>query len=109
MVRVLALLRWKMHSYTSDNNYFLLDFAASVYIFHNKDKFTNLKKAIKGQRLLCGINIIIIKSWGDISLLLRIRNKKSILILKEVFYVSNFPFNHISLVYLEDEGYRWYY
>ena len=107
MGKVLALLRWNMHSYNFDNNYLLLDSAASVYVFHDKDRFNNFKRAIKSQRLLCGIDTITIEGWGEISLPLRIGNQKSILILKKVAYVSNFPLNLVLLAYLEDKAYKW--
>lgn len=98
-----------MHSHNSDNNYSLLDSVASVHLFHDKDKFTNFKRAIRGQRLLCGTEVIRIEGWREISSLLRIGNRISILILKEVAYVSNFPLNLVSLGCLEDEGYRWHH
>lgn len=66
-----------MYSHNSENNYnnyWLLDFITFVHIFYNKDEFTNFKWAIRGQRLLCKIEIIMIKSWRKISLPLKIRN-----------------------------------
>ena len=109
MGRVSALSRWDMHSHNSDNNYSLLDSAASVHVFHDKDRFTNFRRATRGQGLLCGTDTITIEGWGEISLPLRIGNRTSILILKEVAYVSNFPLNLVSLACLEDEGYRWHH
>ena len=69
MGRALALSNWNVHSHNSDNNYLLLNFAASVHVFHNKDKFTNFKRATRGQRLLCGKEVITIKGWKEVSLL----------------------------------------
>ena len=43
-----TLSYWNVHSHNSDNNYLLLDFITSINIFHNKDKFTNLKRATRG-------------------------------------------------------------
>ena len=104
-----ALSHWNVHSHNSDNNYSLLDSAASVHVFHNKDKFTHFKRATRGQGLLCGTEVIMIEGWGEISLPLRIGNQTSILILKDVAYVPNFPLNLVSLGCLEDKGYRWHH
>lgn len=98
-----------MYSHNSDNNYLLFDFNFSVNVFHDKNKFINFKRVTRGQRLLCGIEIIMIKGYGKISLFLRIKNQISILILKKITYVPNFPLNLVSLGCLEDKRYRWHY
>lgn len=98
-----------MYSHNSDNNYSLLDSATSVYIFYDKDKFTNFRRATRDQGSLCNIKVITIEGWGEISLPLRIRNRISILILKEVTYVPNFPLNLVWLGCLEDKGYKWHH
>ncbi len=108
MGRALALSHWDVHSHNSDNNYSLLDSATFVHVFQDKDKFTNFRRVTRGQGLLCGIEVITIGDWGEISLHLRIKNRISILILKEVTYVPNFPLNLVSLGCLKDEGYRWH-
>ena len=66
MNRVSALSDWDMHSYNSDNNYLLFDSAASVNVFHNKNRFINFRRATKIQGLLCGIETLTIKGWGEI-------------------------------------------
>lgn len=91
-----------MHSHNFDNNYLLLDLAISIYIFHDKDKFINFKRVIKDQRLLYDTKIIIVKSWGEILLPLRIGNQISILILKEIAYVLDFLLKFVSLDWLEN-------
>lgn len=63
-----------MHSHNFDHNYLLYNLATSIYIFYNKNRFTNFKKATKNQKILYNINTIIIKDWGKISLLLRMKN-----------------------------------
>lgn len=73
------------------------------------NKFTNFRRAIRRQGLLCATEVISIKGWGEILLLLRIENRTSILVLKEVPYVSNFLLNLVSLACLEDEGFRWHH
>lgn len=98
-----------MHGYYSNNNYLLLDFFIFIFIFHNKNKFTNFKKTIRGQRLLYGTEVITIKVWEEILLLLRIKNQLSILIVKKITYVSKFLLNLILLICLEDKKYKWYY
>ena len=109
MGRVSAFSYWDKHSHNSYNNYLLLDSATSVHVFYDKNRFINFRKAIKDQKLLYGTDTLAIEDWEKISLPLRIGNRTSILILKEVAYVSNFPLNLVSLTYLEDEGYRWYH
>lgn len=109
MGRESAISHQDMHSYNSDNTYLLLNFAASVYIFHKLDKFTNFKRAIREQKLFCGTEIILIKRWEEISLLLRIENWTSIMLLKEITYVLNFPLNLVLLAYFKDKDYKYYY
>lgn len=72
--RSLALSHWNMHSHNSDNNDSLLDFTTSIYIFYDKDKFTNFKRFTRGQELLYKIEVITIEGWEEISLPLRIEN-----------------------------------
>lgn len=62
MSKISVLLRWNIYSHNFDNNYSLFNLAIFVYIFYNKDKFTNFKIAIKIQEFLFGINIIIIEN-----------------------------------------------
>ena len=106
MGRVLALSDWDIYSHNSDNDYLLLNSATSVQVFHDKDRFINFRRATKDQRLLCGTETITIEGWGEILLPLKIVNRISILILKEIAYVSYFPLNLVSLTSLEDEGYK---
>ena len=98
-----------MHSHNCDNNYSLLDSVAFVHVFHDKDKFTNFRRVTKSQRLFYGTKIITIKSWGEISLTLKIENQISILILKEVAYILTFYLNLVLLDYLENKRYRWHH
>ena len=60
MNKVSTFSDWDMHSHNSDNDYLLLNSTAFVHIFHNKNRFTNFRRATKNQRLLCGIETIII-------------------------------------------------
>lgn len=57
-----------MHNYNFDNNYSLLEFAAFIYVFYNKNRFINFGKITKGQKILNDINTIIVESWEKISL-----------------------------------------
>ncbi len=43
------------------SSYTLMDSAASVHVFNIKERFSNFKRALKGQGLLCGSNVISIK------------------------------------------------
>lgn len=69
-----ALLHWNVHSNNFDHNYLLLDFAVSIHVFYDKNKFTNFRRAIREQGLLYNTEVILIKSWGEILLPLRIGN-----------------------------------
>lgn len=109
MGRASALSYWDVHSHNSDNNYSLLDSAAFVHVFYDKDKFTNFKRATRGQGLLYSTEIITIEGQREVSLPLRIGNRTSILILKEVVYIPNFPLNLVSLGCLKNKGYRQHY
>lgn len=61
MGKVSALSCWDIHSYNSDNNYSLLYSAASIYVFYNKDRFANFRRATKDQKMVCDINTITIE------------------------------------------------
>lgn len=95
-----------MHGYNSKNNYCLFDFTTSVYVVYDKDRSTNFRKATRGSELLYGTDSIAIESWKKIFLPLKIEAQISILILKKDIYISNFPFNPISFICLEDKGYK---
>lgn len=45
--KILPLLYWKMHSNNFNYNNWLFDFVAFIYIFYDKNKFTNYKKVEK--------------------------------------------------------------
>lgn len=64
--RVLVLSYCNMYSYNFDNNYLLLDFATSIYVFYDKNRFINFKKATKSQKFLAVTDIIIIEGWKEI-------------------------------------------
>lgn len=61
MGKISAFSHENIYSYNSDNNYLLLNFAISVYVFYNKNRFINLKKATRNQKLLYNTNIITIE------------------------------------------------
>lgn len=92
-----------------DHNYFSLESVTFIYVFHDKDKFTNFRRVIRGQELLYNTEVILIESWGEILLPLRMRNQISILILKEITYVPNFLLNLVFLASLKNEEYRWHH
>lgn len=58
------------------NNYLLLDSAIFVYIFYLKKRFSNFGRPAKRQGLLFNKKIILIKSWEEVSLILKIQNLK---------------------------------
>ena len=95
------------HTFAYPDNYSLLDSAASVYIFQNKARFTNLRQTSQKTSLLCGQNIVKIYGQGNISLPLRVENQISLLVLKNIAFAPNFPLNLVSLSCLEDQGLIW--
>lgn len=62
MSKVSVFLDQNIHSQNFDNDYLLLDFAASIYVFHDKDRFTSFKRVIKNQKFLYGIDTIAVES-----------------------------------------------
>ena len=93
----------------SSNNCSLLDLAASVHVFHSKERFSNFKWPVKRQELQCGGGIIPIEGWGKIALPLKIRNRTSILVLKNVTFISDFLLNILLLAVLENQGFIWHH
>ena len=93
----------------SSDNCSLLDSAASVHVFHSKERFSNFKRPARRQGLLCGGGIVPIEGWGEVALPLKIGNRTSILVLKNVAYISDFPLNLVSLAVLEDQGFIWHH
>ena len=94
------------YSHTQED-YSLLDSAASVHVFHNKERFSRFKCAKKGQGLLCGGGFMPIEGWGEVALPLKARNRRSVLTLKSVAYIANFPVNLVSLACMQDQGLDW--
>ena len=107
--RVSLLSKYKTSSQKTNTEYSLLDSAASVHVFHTQQQLINFQKSFcaKGEGLFCGTSFVPIKSWGDVSLPLRIRNQTRLLVLKKTALISDFPLNLISLACLEDQGYNW--
>ena len=85
----------------------LLDSAASVHVFNSKDRFSNFRRPARRQKLKCGGGIMPIKGWGEVSLPMKVGNRTSILMLRNIAYVSNFPLNLILLRTLERKGFKW--
>lgn len=106
MNKVSVLSYQHVYCYNSDNHYSLLDSITFIHVFHDKDLFIKFKRVTRVKKLLCDIMIIVIKSWGEILLSLRLKNKKSILILNEIVYIPNFLLNLILLSCFEDKEYR---
>lgn len=85
----------------------LLDSAASVHVCHTKERFSNFRRP-KGKRgLLCGGGLVPIEGWGEVALPIKVENQTSVLLLKNVAYISNFSLNLVSLGVLEDQGFDW--
>ncbi len=81
--------------------------AASVHVFNIKGKFSNFKRALKDQGLLCGSNVMSIEGWGQISLPLKVKGRIKLLTLNNMAYILNFPFNLVSLGCLQKRGLDW--
>ena len=106
MYRVSALSQFDLNARSPDK---LLDSAASVHVFNTKEKFSNLKRVLKGQGLLYGSNLISIEGWGQISLPLKVKSKIKLLTLNNVAYILNFLSNLVSLGCLQKRGFDWSY
>lgn len=65
----------KLETNDRNPNFTLLDSAASVHVFSTKKRFSKFVRAVRGQGLLCGNDIIPIEGWGEISLSLKTRNQ----------------------------------
>lgn len=100
--RVSALSQFDLNIHTPDT---LLDSAASVHVFNKKEKFSNFRRALRGQGLLCDNDVIPIEGWGEISMPLKVNNKTRLLTLKKVAFISNFPLNIVSLGCLQKRGF----
>ena len=85
----------------------LLDFAASVHVFNMKERFSNFKKVLKGQSLLCGSDLISIKGWGQITLPLKMKGRIKLLTLNNVAYISSFPLKLVSFGCLQKRSFDW--
>ncbi len=104
--RVSAFSEFDLNSWSPNT---LLDSAASVHFFNIKERFSNFKRAIKGQGLLFGSKFIAIEGWGQISLPLKVKSRIKLLILNNVAYISNFPLNLVSLECLQKCGFDWFH
>lgn len=85
----------------------LLDSAASVHVFNSKDRFSNFRRLARGQKLKCGGEIMLIEGWREVFLPMKVGNWTSILMLRNVAYISNFLLNLILLGTLERKGFKW--
>ncbi len=106
MYRVSVFPQFDLNSRFSDT---LLDSATSVHVFNIKERFSNFKKALKGQGLLCSGNVISIKGWRQISLPLKMKDQIKLLTLNNLVYITNFPLNVVSLGFLQKCGFDWSY
>ena len=83
--------------------YTLLDCVASVHVFHNKDRFTLLRRPNSKKALCCGNGTVPITGWGEVSIPLQ----ESKLVLKNVALIPDFPLNLVSLGTLQKLGFQW--
>ncbi len=104
MYRVSAISQFDRNARSPDT---LLDSAASVHVFNIKEKFSNFKRALNGQGLLCGSSVISIEGWGQISLPLKVKGQIKLLTLNNMAYISNFLLNLVSLGCLQKRGLDW--
>ncbi len=104
MYRVSALSQFDLNTWSPNT---LLDSVASIHVFNMKDKFSNFKRALKGQSLLCGSNVISIEGWEQISLPLKLKGQIKLLTLNNMAYISNFLLNLVSFGGLQKRGFDW--
>ena len=50
----------------------LLDSAASVHIFHTKERFSHFRRPLKREGLLCSSGVVPIEGWGEVALPLKV-------------------------------------
>ena len=81
MYRVSVISQFDLNARSLDTP---LDSAASVYVFNIKRRFSNFKRALKNQDLLCGSNVISIEGWGQISLLPKMKGRIKLLTLNNM-------------------------
>src|SRR5436190_19199956 len=84
----------------------ILDSGAIIHVFNDLSRFSNFRKAPRGDYLIAGNSHVPILEYGDITL--RPKNGNSrILRLKNVAYCTNFAANLISFSRLMDKGIHW--
>ncbi len=99
-----VISQFNLNARSSDT---LLDSAASVYVFNKKERFSNFKRALKGQGLLCSSNVISIEQRGQIPLPLKVKGRIKLLASNDVTYISNLLFNLVFLGCLQKCGFDW--
>lgn len=71
VIKISLLLVFNMTYNYINKDYILFNSVASVHVFYIKEKFSKFRKLTKAQSLLCKSDLISIKGWRKISLLLK--------------------------------------
>lgn len=90
-------------------NHSLFNSTASVHVFYSKKRFSYFKRPTKKQSLLYDRELVSIEGWGEVSLPLKVENQISLLVLKNVAYISSFSLNLVLLGVLENQSFRWHH
>ena len=106
MYRVLAFSQFILNGQSPNT---LLDSVASVHVFNIKERFLNFKRALKGQGLLYGSNVILIKRLRQSLLLLKVKSRIKLPTLTDLAYILYFSLNLVSLGCLQKRGFDWSY
>ena len=81
----------------------ILDSGATIHVFNDLSRFSNFRKAPRGDYLIAGDSHVPILGYGDITLRPKNGNGR-ILRLKDVAYCTNFAANLVSFSHLMDRG-----
>ena len=82
----------------------ILDSGATIHVFNDLSRFSNFRKAPRGEYLIAGDSHVPILGYGDIAL--RLKNGKT-LRLKNTAYCKAFATNLVSFSRLKDKGIYW--
>src|SRR5204862_5254317 len=84
----------------------ILDSGATIHVFNDLSRFSNFRKAPRGDYLITGDSHVPILGYGNITLRLKNSNSR-ILRLKNVAYCINVAVNLVSFSHLMNKDIHW--
>src|SRR6266487_639171 len=81
----------------------ILDSGATIHVFNNLSRFSNFRKAPRGDYLIAGSSEVPILGYGDVTL----RTAKGALRLKNVAFCTDFATNLVSFSLLKEKNIYW--